>query len=69
MSHTTRDPYEEAKKQLKEAVEILGLSEEVYEILAVPERLIRVSIPVRMDDGSIKVFTGWRSQHNSALGP
>ncbi len=69
MSHTTRDPYEEAKKQLKEAIEILGLSDEVYEVLAVPERLIRVSIPVKMDDGTVKVFTGWRSQHNSALGP
>ena len=63
------DPYEEAKKQLRQSIEILGLSEEVYEILAVPERVLEVKIPVKMDDGTVKVFIGWRSQHNSALGP
>jgi len=63
------DPYEEAKKQLRQSIEILGLSEEVYEVLAYPERLIRVRLPVRMDDGTVKVFLAWRSQHNSALGP
>ncbi|MEB3764946.1 MAG: Glu/Leu/Phe/Val dehydrogenase [Desulfurococcales archaeon] len=65
----THDPYEEAKKQLRQAIELLGLGEEVYEILAYPERLLQVRIPVKMDDGSVKVFIGWRSQHNSALGP
>ncbi|MCS7107548.1 MAG: Glu/Leu/Phe/Val dehydrogenase [Acidilobaceae archaeon] len=63
------DPYEEAKKQLRETVELLGLGEDVYEALAVPERLVQVRIPVRMDDGTVKTFIGWRSQHNSALGP
>ncbi len=63
------DPYEEAKKQLRQTIELLGLSEEIYEILAVPERLIQVRLPVKMDDGTVKVFIGWRSQHNSALGP
>ena len=63
------DPYEEAKKQLKATVELLGLGDDVYEALAVPERVIQVKVPVRMDDGSVKVFIGWRSQHNSALGP
>ncbi|MEM1928120.1 MAG: Glu/Leu/Phe/Val dehydrogenase [Acidilobaceae archaeon] len=66
---TLRDPYEEAKKQLRAAVELLGLGHDVYEALAVPERVVQVKIPVRMDDGSVKVFIGWRSQHNSALGP
>jgi len=65
----TRDPYEEAKKQLRQAIDLLGLGDEVYEILAVPERLIQVRLPVRMDDGTVKVFLAWRSQHNSALGP
>ncbi len=63
------DPYEEAKKQLRSTVELLGLGYDVYEALATPERVIQVKIPVRMDDGSVKVFIGWRSQHNSALGP
>ncbi|NPA04927.1 MAG: Glu/Leu/Phe/Val dehydrogenase [Crenarchaeota archaeon] len=51
------------------AVGILGLDEDVFEALIEPERVIEVKIPVKMDDGSIKVFKGWRSQHNSALGP
>ncbi|MFN4046733.1 MAG: Glu/Leu/Phe/Val family dehydrogenase, partial [Acidilobaceae archaeon] len=63
------DPYEEAKKQLREAVSLLGYGVDVYEALAVPERVIQVKVPVRMDDGSVKTFVGWRSQHNSALGP
>jgi len=64
-----RDPLVEARKQLRSAVEILGLDEEAYEVLAEPERVVQVKIPVRMDAGGVKVFTGWRSQHNSALGP
>ncbi|GAB6148003.1 Glu/Leu/Phe/Val family dehydrogenase [Stetteria hydrogenophila] len=63
------DPYEEAKRQLRQTVELLGLSDEVYEVLSVPDRVLEVKIPVRMDDGSVKVFIGWRSQHNNALGP
>ncbi|MGC9209951.1 MAG: Glu/Leu/Phe/Val family dehydrogenase [Acidilobus sp.] len=63
------DPYEEAKKQLQVTVSILGLSKEVYDYLATPERIIQVKIPVLMRDGSVKVFIGWRVQHNSALGP
>lgn len=63
------DPYEEAKKQLRASIELLGLGEDVYQALAVPERVIQVKIPVRMDDGTVKTFIGWRSQHNSALGP
>jgi glutamate dehydrogenase (NAD(P)+) len=65
----THDPYEEAKKQLRQTIDLLGLGDEVYEVLAVPERLIQVRLPVRMDDGTVKVFLAWRSQHNSALGP
>jgi glutamate dehydrogenase/leucine dehydrogenase len=41
----------------------------MLEILANPKRILTVSIPTRMDDGSIKVFTGYRSQHNDARGP
>ncbi len=64
------DPvYQMAVKQLKDAAKLLGLPDDYVEVLRHPERLIQVRIPVRMDDGSIKVFLGWRSQHNSALGP
>jgi glutamate dehydrogenase len=52
-----------------ESVELLRLSPAVYECLKVPMRFVEVSIPVEMDDGKMKVFTGYRSQHNNVLGP
>mgnify|MGYP000055857678 CR=1 FL=1 len=61
--------YRMAVRQLRNVARILGLEDEVVEALMHPERLIQVKIPVKMDDGSIRVFLGWRSQHNSALGP
>ncbi|WP_175640151.1 Glu/Leu/Phe/Val family dehydrogenase [Metabacillus schmidteae] len=54
---------------IKDAVQKLGFSREMYELLKEPLRMITVRIPVRMDDGSIKIFTGYRSQHNDAVGP
>ena len=63
------NPYEMAVKQLAKAVEALGYDSSVFEVLKKPQRVLEVSIPVKMDDGSIRVFTGYRSQHNNALGP
>ncbi|MGM7722876.1 Glu/Leu/Phe/Val family dehydrogenase [Metabacillus sp. Hm71] len=54
---------------IKEAVQKLGYNDDVYELLKEPLRTITVRIPVRMDNGSIKIFTGYRSQHNDAVGP
>ncbi|RLL48184.1 Glu/Leu/Phe/Val dehydrogenase [Oceanobacillus piezotolerans] len=54
---------------IKNALEKLGYPEEVFELLKDPLRMLTVRIPVRMDDGSIKVFTGYRAQHNDAVGP
>ena len=54
---------------IKSALEKLGYPEEVFELLKDPLRMMTVRIPVRMDDGSIKVFTGYRAQHNDAVGP
>lgn len=59
----------QAETFLKRAVHELALGEETYNLLKSPERVIQVSIPVRTSDGRIKTFIGWRSQHNSALGP
>ncbi len=58
-----------AQTQIRIAVDKLGLPEEVYELLKEPQRVLEVSIPVRMDDGTIKTFKGYRSQHNDAVGP
>lgn len=69
MEEKTLDPYEIAVMQLRKAVNVLGLDEEAFEALKTHERVIQVKIPVRMDDGKVRVFIGWRAQHNSALGP
>jgi glutamate dehydrogenase len=54
---------------IKKAIHKLGYSDVMYELLKEPLRILTVRIPVHMDDGSIKVFTGYRSQHNDAVGP
>jgi len=54
---------------IKQALEKLGYPEAVYELLKEPLRVLTVRIPIRMDDGSVKVFTGYRAQHNDAVGP
>ncbi len=58
-----------AQKQLDQCAKILNLDSNTHEILRVPMREIHVSLPVRMDDGSIKVFRGFRVQYNDARGP
>lgn len=51
------------------ALDKLGYPEEVYELLKEPLRMLTVRIPIRMDDGSTQIFTGYRAQHNDAVGP
>jgi len=64
-----RNPFKIAQLQLKAACDALGEDESVYLMLSEPERVLEVSIPVKMDDGSSKIFTGFRVQHNDAPGP
>jgi glutamate dehydrogenase len=63
------NPYEAALEQLDLAAEKLGLDSATHEVLRHPQRILIVNIPVHMDDGSVRVFTGYRSQYNDALGP
>lgn len=63
------NPFESAKKQLSLASQTAGLPTDLVERLMRPDRYIEVAIPVKMDNGSIKIFTGFRSQHNNARGP
>lgn len=58
-----------ARTQIKNACDKLELDSSVYEVLKSPMRVLEVSFPVTMDDGSIKLFTGYRAQHNNACGP
>lgn len=57
------------QKIIKEALQKLGYDEAMYELLKEPLRMLQVRIPVRMDDGTVTVFTGYRAQHNDAVGP
>ncbi len=63
------NPFEIVQEQINTASAILQLPPHVVEILKRPKRVLTVNFPVRMDDGSIKVFEGYRSQHNDAIGP
>lgn len=64
-----KNQFDIAVEQLNRAAKIMKLDKNSIEILKEPQRVLTVSIPVRMDDGSIKLFTGYRSQHNNARGP
>ena len=64
------DPFANATKQVNDACDVLGIKDKgMREYLAMPNRLLRVKIPVKMDNGKIRVFTGFRSQHNNDRGP
>jgi len=63
------NPYEIAKRLIKRATESLNLPKGVYEILKKPSRVMKVSIPIRMDNGQYASYTGIRSQHIDILGP
>jgi len=58
-----------ALSQLDEAVSFMGLEPEFHDIFRTPKRILTVSIPVRMDDGRVEVFTGFRVHHSLARGP
>ena len=63
------NPFKIAQSQLDEAAELLKLDTGTHEMLRWPMRELHVTIPVRMDDGRIKVFQGFRVQYNDARGP
>ena len=54
---------------LKSACEFLKLPPEIYQRLSEPERIVKVNFPVKMDNEKVQIFTGYRAQHNNALGP
>lgn len=64
------DPFENATKQVNDACDVLGIKDKgLREYLATPNKVLRVKIPVKMDNGKIRMFTGFRSQHNNDRGP
>ena len=69
MAEKTLNVFEIAQLQVKNACDKLGTEPAVYELLKNPQRVMEFNFPVKMDDGTIKTFTGYRSQHNNACGP
>ena len=65
----TLNPFKIVQEQIEKVCRVLKLSDEVVDYLKWPKKVLSVRIPVKMDDGTIKIFTGFRSQHNDALGP
>lgn len=63
------NPFENALKQLERAAAVSPVDANLLARLRVPEREVRVSIPVEMDDGSLRIFEGYRVQHSSLRGP
>lgn len=65
----TINPFEVALEQLDDAAKLINLDKGLHQILAHPKRVLTVSLPVKLDNNEIRVFTGFRSQHNDARGP
>ena len=64
-----RNPFTIAKARIAKAAAALGLDAATTELLSTPQREVWVALPVKMDDGSTKIFQGFRVQYNTARGP
>jgi glutamate dehydrogenase (NAD(P)+) len=69
MAQKPYNPFEVAQRQLDEAAELLQLDPAVHELLRWPLRELHVTLPVKMDDGTTRIFHGFRVQYNDARGP
>ncbi len=69
MAGNAFNPFEMAQRQFDHVAELIGLDQSTRDLLRQPLREYHFSIPVRMEDGSVKVFRGFRVQHNDARGP
>jgi glutamate dehydrogenase (NAD(P)+) len=69
VSKKPKDMYESVKEQFENAANLMGLNSNIKKILSATNNEIIVNFPVRLDNGEVEVFTGYRVQHNNALGP
>lgn len=67
--NTNISAFENAQKQIKKTFDLYNIDNKYLDIVSNPKRVLDVSIPVKMDNGEIKVFQGYRSQHNDSRGP
>src|SRR4029079_8899171 len=63
------DPWEAVLERLDDAAKLTGVDADIHRMRRRPRRVLEVSIPVRMDDGRVEVFTGWRVHHDTTRGP
>ena len=63
------NPFEQFLSQLKMAQKFINLEDNIFTQLQDPQKVLEVNIPVKMDNGAIKVFKGFRAQFNDARGP
>lgn len=63
------DPWDAIIQRLDAAAALTGLNPDIHRMLSHPRRSLEVSLPVRMDDGRVEVFTGWRVHHDTTRGP
>ena len=69
MSQGSYNPYENAQSQFDRVAEMIGLEEATRALLRQPMKEYQFKIPVRMDEGSTRIFLGYLVQHNDARGP
>jgi glutamate dehydrogenase (NAD(P)+) len=63
------NPWEAVLSRLDDAADLVGLHPDIHRMLRIPKRVLEVAVPVRMDDGRVEVFTGWRIHHDTTRGP
>ena len=63
------DPWAAAVERIDDAASLAGIEPDVHRLLRLPDRKLEVAVPIRMDDGHVEVFLGWRIHHNTARGP
>src|SRR5215472_1370434 len=68
-SHLVENPYRLAREQLRNVADVFQIDDDLVGVLGECKKSVEVSIPTTMDDGSVRVFTGWRVTHNVARGP
>src|SRR5205823_8291998 len=69
VSHLRENPYDLARDQLRRVAQAFDIDDDLVNVLGRCKKGVEVSVPTRMDDGSVEVFTGYRVSHNVARGP
>ena len=63
------DPWAAILERLDDAAKLTGIDPDIHRMLRTPQRVLEVAVPVRMDDGRVEVFSGWRVHHDTTRGP